>query len=56
MREPGLYVLMSAPPGPDSEFVEVEDENGHGVSIPWRQEGAFWVLGPFAPAEDTVKP
>lgn len=56
-RSPGLYVVMTAPPGPDSEFVELEDEKGCGVGpaksgAEWREEGIYWTLGPFAPVEE----
>lgn len=55
---PGLYVVMSAPPSPDSQFVELEDQDGHGVGpvqsgAEWRQEGNYWTLGPFAPVEES---
>lgn len=54
-RTPGLYVVMTNPPGPDSEFVELENQDGRGVGpvqsgAEWRQEGLYWTLGPFGPA------
>lgn len=57
-REPGYYVVMTAPPGPDSEFVELEDQDGRGVGpvqsgAEWRQESDYWTLGPFAPVDET---
>lgn len=49
--EPGLWVRMSAPPSPDSEFVELENEHGFGVGpetgVRWVIDGEHWLLGPF---------
>jgi hypothetical protein len=53
-EKPGIYFVFDGPPGPESgRFVETEDENGRGVGkdttgAEWRQEGAYWSLGPFA--------
>lgn len=53
-RAPGLYVVTTSPPGPNSEFVELEDQDGHGVGplqsgAEWREEGDYWTFGPLAP-------
>lgn len=55
-RSPGFYFVTAAPPGPHSEFVELEDEQGCGVGpvqsgAEWFQEGDLWLLGPFARVE-----
>lgn len=54
-RRKGLWVVMTKPPGPSGEFVELEDEQGRGVGpadtgVTWMQEGEYWLLGPFRPA------
>jgi hypothetical protein len=56
-----LYVIFDGPSGPESgRFVEVEDENGQGVSAgKWEERGdGFWTLGPFLqpPAEVAASP
>ena len=47
-----VWVLMDRPPGPDSQFIEVEDAGGQSQSAEWRQQGRYWALGPFYLAED----
>lgn len=56
-----LYVIFDGPPSHESgRFVEVEDENGQGVSAGnWEERGdGFWTLGPFLqpPAEVAEQP
>lgn len=56
-----LYVIFDGPPEHESgRFVEVEDENGQGVSAgKWEERGdGFWTLGPFLqpPAEVAEQP
>jgi hypothetical protein len=56
-RKAGLYVVMTQAPSPEGEFVELEDERGCGVGlesgIHWQQEeDGYWLLGPFAPADE----
>lgn len=56
-RPNGLWVVMARSPGPDGDFVELEDQDGRGVGpesgVDWRQEGALWLLGPFGPSKLT---
>jgi len=47
-----VWVLMDRPPGPDSQFVEVEDAGGQALRVEWREEGRYWALGPFYIADD----
>jgi hypothetical protein len=47
-----VWVRMDRPPGPDSQFVELEDESGHGVRAEWQEWGRYWALGPFYLAAD----
>lgn len=44
-----VYVLMSKPPGAQSDFIELEDGDGKGVGgVPWvEEEPGKWVLGPL---------
>jgi hypothetical protein len=45
-----LHIVLSKPPAHDSEFVEVEDENGCGMSAGrWEQRGEYWhlILTPY---------
>lgn len=44
--EKRLVILMSAPPGPESQFVEAEDENGKGVDFGTWEKGddGYWRL------------
>jgi hypothetical protein len=53
-RDKGLWVVLSRGPGPNSDFVELEDEQGRGhgplSGIEWHQEGPYWILGPFVAA------
>lgn len=45
-RRPGHYY----PPGPDGEFVELEDHAGQGLGCGrWIQEGDLWALELLAP-------
>lgn len=49
----GLYVRLDSPPGPESQFVELETESGVGVGpetsgATWHQDGNHWLLGPFS--------
>ena len=50
-RPAGLWVVMTTAPHANGEFVELEDESGCGVGessgVRWRQEGDYWLLGPF---------
>lgn len=40
-----INIVMKNPPGPDSDFVEVEDENGVSMKLgEWVQQGEFWAL------------
>lgn len=45
-----LYVITSEP-GPNVEFIELEDQNGHSVGgvsyAQWEKGGKHWRLGPF---------
>lgn len=46
MRKPGfIYVVLSSPPGPDCDLVEVEDHKGRSLHFnEWVEEGPYWVL------------
>jgi hypothetical protein len=50
-RAKGLWVVLRRGPGPDSDFVELENERGEGVGpasgIAWREEDGLMLLGPF---------
>lgn len=51
---PGLYIVMDRPPGPDSQFAEVEDETGSSVAIPWKErKDGLWELGPLGRSNST---
>lgn len=55
MSEP-FYIVFSGPPGPEGPtFIEVEDEQGRGLSCgEWKQrEDGYWTLGPFVEAQRT---
>lgn len=40
-----LYVVMARPPGPESDFVDIEDADGRSVRAgSWHRRGNFWVL------------
>lgn len=49
-RRPGhYYVLLKRGPGPDSDFIELEDHEGHGIEADWTREDSatskpLWVL------------
>jgi len=45
-RKPGhLYFVTDAPPGPHSQFVELEDSDGKSVSLgEWVRLGDFYAL------------
>ncbi len=46
-----VWVILNRPPGPESDFVEVEDVDGQGEGDhAWNEWGANWALGPFARA------
>lgn len=52
-RYPGLYVILRRAPGPESDFVELEDQEGKSVGptdsgARWTLiDGGLWRLGPF---------
>lgn len=40
-----LYIGLAGPPGPESEFVDIKDEDGKSVCTgQWCRLGDFWVL------------
>lgn len=41
-----IRIIMRRPPGQDSDFVEVEDENGRSINVgEWRESGdGLWEL------------
>ena len=40
-----IRIIMARPPGPDSEFIEIEDENGHGLKLgKWEEHKENWAL------------
>lgn len=55
-RIPGkLYVVLACGPGPDSDFVELEDHKGRGVGgYRWLQEDGLWLLEVEAPAKPSI--
>lgn len=44
-----VWVVMTEAPGPDSQFVEVEDVDGVGYGdFVWREwSNSHWAIGPF---------
>lgn len=48
-----LYIVLARPPGPESDFVEIEDKDGKSVRVgQWYRRGNFWVLRIDAPRVD----
>lgn len=48
-----LYIVLARPPGPESDFVDIEDEDGKSVRFgQWYRRGNFWVLRIDAPRVD----
>jgi type II secretory pathway component PulM len=40
-----IKIIMAQPPGPTSEFIEIEDEHGHGLKVgTWEEHGEYWAL------------
>ena len=40
-----VYILMATPPSAEGDFVEVEDADGHGISLGrWVRLGRFYAL------------
>lgn len=38
-------IVMTTPPGPESQFIELEDEHGRSISAGvWTKEGDVWVM------------
>lgn len=61
-RTMGFWVVFDGPPSHESgRFVELEDQDGHGLGparsgASWRQEGELWALGPFIRVPDPLPP
>lgn len=40
-----ISIITAKPPGPDNDFIEIEDEQGHGLKLgEWEQRGDLWAL------------
>lgn len=48
-----IYIVLAIPPGPESDFVDIEDKDGKSVRVgQWYRRGNFWVLRIDAPRVD----
>lgn len=51
MKQEGLYFVVKVPPGPSSQFVDVEDHEGRSLCVAgmeWKQRAdGLWEFGPF---------